>query len=240
MAHTQTAGTHVENPPPTSARGTQAGWARARYRVGQFLQGFAAQITDGEQELIAEILPPPARALFQAMPRDAQRHSLNVLYAVQSAGFHDPDLAVAALLHDAGKVYQAHADARPQVLGLWWRGPLVILEAVAPRVLNRWASPHPQAGWRYLLYRYLHHPALGATAARQAGCSEPACRLIAHHQDIHRQDTHRQDTHRNPQTPARRRSPVATARTHSSNPPAQDPERFRELLGVLQWADSRN
>lgn len=154
----------------------------ARYRVGQFFQGFVAHVTPAELELAAELLGPRAWPLFAAMPTDAQRHSFNVLYDVQTAGFHDVDLAVAALLHDSGKIYQAHNGAPPATLGLWWRGPLVILEAIAPHWLERWATPTPAPTWRHLLHRHLHHPALGAQAARAAGCSEMVCRLIAQHQ----------------------------------------------------------
>jgi hypothetical protein len=141
----------------------------------------------------------------------------------------DRDLAAAALLHDAGKV---RGHARPdeaKVLGLWWRGPLVILERIAPDWLARMASPNPQQGVRHLLYLHIHHPRLGAAAARAAGCSEVCCRLIAHHQDK--------------QLPGKMGMRTASRQcdTHAGAPaPGVYTPRFWELLRILQWADSRN
>jgi hypothetical protein len=155
------------------------------YRVGQFFQGFSARVDAGERQLAAELLPPAALPLFERMPVDAQRHSLNVLYDVQAAGFHDADLCAAALLHDAGKIYEDPVTGATASLGLWWRGPLVVLEYLVPDWLIRWASPNGAHGWRHLLYLHLHHPQVGASAARAAGCSQTTCRLIDRHQDLH-------------------------------------------------------
>jgi hypothetical protein len=114
------------------------------------------------------------------MPADAQRHSLNVLRTLQTAGWNHPDLAVAALLHDAGKMAAAQAGIR---FNLWWRGPLVLLEAFFPVIFWRFASSDPAHGWRYVLYVHQEHPRIGAGWASAAGCSSLACWLIAHHQD---------------------------------------------------------
>ena len=150
------------------------------YRLRQFMNGLRAEVSAAEQELVATYLPPAAYALFQQMPADAQRHSLNVLATIQAAGVADADLAVAALLHDVGKVAAAQAG---HPLNLWWRGPLVLLELGAPWLLRRLAAPNPRGGWRYLLHVHLEHPAIGAAWAEQAGCSPLACWLIGHHQD---------------------------------------------------------
>lgn len=150
------------------------------YRLRQFIGGLRAELSATEQDAVAAQLPPAAHTLFQQMPVDAQRHSFNVLAATQAAGFADADLAVAALLHDVGKVAAAQAG---YPLNLWWRGPLVVLEAVTPRLLRRLAMPTPTGGWRYVLHVHLEHPAIGAAWAEAAGCSPLACWLIAHHQD---------------------------------------------------------
>ncbi len=154
--------------------------SQAVYRVGQFWRGLRAQVTKEEMAAAAAVLPAAARPLFARLPVDARRHSLDVLDALRRAGWDDPDLAVAALLHDAGKLAAADAGVR---IGLWLRGPLVLLEAFAPRLLARMAEPEPRAGWRHALYVHLDHPAIGAAWARAAGCSERACWLIAHHQE---------------------------------------------------------
>lgn len=151
---------------------------RVLYRVGQFWAGLRARVAAEETALAQRILGPRAAALFRAMPVDAQRHSLDVLASLGAAAQTEPALAVAALLHDAGKVAAAHSG-----LGLWLRGPLVLLEALLPGLAAAWALDNPRAGWRYVLYVQTHHPAIGAAWAAQAGCSELACWLIAHHQD---------------------------------------------------------
>lgn len=153
---------------------------RAAYRVGQFWQGLRARVAEEEMAAAAAALPPAAYPLFARQPVDARRHSLDVLDALRRAGWNDPELAVAALLHDVGKL--AAADAGVSI-GLWLRGPLVLLEAFAPRLLAGLARAAPEGGWRYALYVHLEHPAIGAAWARAAGCSETACWLIAHHQD---------------------------------------------------------
>lgn len=152
---------------------------RLGYRISQFWQGLRATVEPEDVARVAELLPPAAFPLFTQMPRDAQRHSLNVLEGVQTAGYQDADLAVAALLHDCGKVAAAQGGVE---LGLWLRGPLVVLEAVLPQVARRLASPLPTSGWRYTLHVQHEHPAIGAEWAAQAGCSALSCWLIANHQ----------------------------------------------------------
>jgi HD domain len=153
--------------------------ARLLYRLRQFWRGLHASVTPAEQALVAQVLPPLAAALFAQLPRDAQRHSLNVLQGVQGAGPVPADLAVAALLHDVGKLAAEQAGVR---INLWLRGPLVLLEAWSPDWLRRQGRADPSTGWRYALYVHFAHPTIGATWAREAGCSSLACWLIAHHQ----------------------------------------------------------
>lgn len=155
-------------------------WTRARYRVAQFLRGVGARIPAEGLAQAAAVLPPDATALFQRMPADVQRHSLNVLGTLQAADPVSPDLAAAALLHDVGKVA---ADDAGAYLGLWLRGPMVLCEAVWPGLLRRLASNRPAPSLRYALFVQEQHPAIGAAWARDAGCSQLTCWLIEHHQD---------------------------------------------------------
>lgn len=138
-----------------------------------------ATVTPEDRKRAALVLPPAALPLFTQMPVDAQRHSLNVLQTLWQAGQRHPDLAVAALLHDCGKIAAAQGGVR---LNLWVRGPLVLLDAFAPRLTTRWASSNPAHGWRYLLYVQREHPAIGAAWAAAAGCTPLSCWLIAQHQ----------------------------------------------------------
>lgn len=150
------------------------------YRLRQFVRGFTAQVSAKDGEVLDQILTPMQRHLFGRMPVDAQRHSLNVLSTLHNAGHTDDDLAVAALLHDVGKVAAMDVGA---YLGIWMRGPMVILETVAPHLLPRLASPQPSPSWRYAIHVQNAHPQIGAVWAQEAGCNALTCWLIAHHQD---------------------------------------------------------
>jgi hypothetical protein len=130
---------------------------------------------------VQQTLPPTALQLFQRMPVDAQRHSLNVLEVLYQQGHTEPALLQAALLHDVGKVAADESGVR---IGLWLRGPLVLLETFAPHRLHDMASPRPKARWRYAIHVHIMHPQIGATWAADAGCSELTCWLIAHHQEV--------------------------------------------------------
>jgi hypothetical protein len=152
---------------------------RTRYRIGQFLHGWRAGVSAQDYARVRQVLGP-ATALFLRMPLDAQAHSLRVLRTLEAEGEVSPDLAAAALLHDVGKVAATDAGA---YLGLWLRGPLVVLEALWPSLLVRLASPEPSASLRYAIYVQAEHPQIGAAWARAEGCTELTCRLIAHHQD---------------------------------------------------------
>ncbi|MCC6165585.1 MAG: hypothetical protein IT329_00015 [Caldilineaceae bacterium] len=183
------------------------------YRLGQFWRGLQARPASADLATARHLLGPQALPLFTAMPADAQQHSFHVLSTLQATGYDQPDLAVAALLHDAGKVAAAQGGV---ALGLWLRGPLVLMERFAPRLLRRWAAD-TGAGWRYALYVHLEHAAIGARWAAAHGCGELACWLIEHHQDVRLEatqvETERQDT--------------------------TGDDRLR-LLAALQWADGAN
>jgi hypothetical protein len=156
--------------------------AQARYRVRQFVRAATARIQPEERAAVEALLPPAALQLFDRMPRDAQRHSINVMQALQSAGMTDPELLTAALLHDVGKVAADEAGVR---INMWLRGPLVLAETFAPQRLARTASDNVHDGWRFALHVHLDHPAIGAAWLAEAGLSPLTCRLVARHQDKH-------------------------------------------------------
>ena len=159
-------------------------WRLWVYRLRQFFVGWRATVQPTELAAALTDLPTPARARFQQLPKDAQRHSLNVLQMLQQqAGAStelSPDLAAAALLHDIGKLAADEAGLR---INVWTRGLLVLAETVTPQLLTRWAAPDVRQGWRYLLYVHQMHPAIGAQWAKEWGCSVLTCWLIEHHQD---------------------------------------------------------
>ncbi len=152
---------------------------RVQLRLRQFVRGLRADVGQEDLRRAARLLPHAAFGLFLLLPTDAQRHSLNVLETLQESGPVDKELAAAALLHDVGKLAAAQAG---HPIGLWMRGPLVLLDAFAPGLCNRWADADPKRGWRHALYVHQEHATIGALWAEEAGCSPRTCRLIAHHQ----------------------------------------------------------
>ncbi|MFO7631536.1 MAG: hypothetical protein R6W76_03295 [Caldilinea sp.] len=163
----------------TSPGRRRAWWQIFLYRVGQFFNGLFASIKDVDEAPAIAVLSPTELVLFRRMPVDARRHSLSVLRTLQQESPVSRDLAVAALLHDVGKVA---ADEAGAYLGLWLRGPIVLTESFAPQWLDRIADVQPSSSLRYALYVQMHHPGIGAQWAQQAGCSDSVCWLIAHHQ----------------------------------------------------------
>ena len=151
----------------------------ALYRVRQFLRAAGAWVRSGEGDggFAARFLPPLAVKLFQAMPRYDQQHALNVCQTLERQGHVERDLLAAALLHDSGK-----SVAQGARVGLWYRVAVVLIRVFWPSLLGRLAKDE-QGSWRRPFYVQVHHAAIGAEAAQQAGCSEITVGLIRHHED---------------------------------------------------------
>lgn len=153
---------------------------RAAYRVRQFLGAIAAYLaplSTGERAEAHAILPERARSLFEAMPRNDQRHSLQVLRTLRARGCDDLALAQAALLHDAAKAEGG--------ITLLHRVAIVLLKAFRPAWLAGWrerAAPE-RRDLRYPFWAHMNHPALGAHLAAETGCLPQAVMLIRRHQD---------------------------------------------------------
>ena len=106
------------------------------------------------------ILPEGAVALFESMPVADRRHGIDVAERLLRSGHDDRDLLAAALLHDAAKGHQ---------MRLWHRVAGVLLDAVAPSLLRRLASPDVSS-WRHPFHLYLHHGPMSAALCVEAGC----------------------------------------------------------------------
>jgi len=139
------------------------------YRAHQFRRALGARPGPEDLRLVERLLTPPQRALFLAMsPRD-QRHGVATLRLLCNQAERSPDLAVAALLHDAGKGYiRLHERV------------LYVLLASFPRLLDRVERQGAQ-GVRSALYRSRRHAQAGASLAEGAGAGPDAVRLIRLH-----------------------------------------------------------
>lgn len=150
--------------------------ASARYRIAQGLSHLRPVPPSAGDLLLAEqILSARQFALFRSMPQQDQRHHCCVAARLTAEGQVDPDLLQAALLHDAGKF---DGSRGPNVAE---RTMVVLLASVAPGLLARLSREDHR--WNRGLYLAVHHPALGAQIAGEAGCNVRVQWLIAHHGD---------------------------------------------------------
>lgn len=138
------------------------------HRVTQLVGHLTARVSAADLALAHEILPPSAWALFDGMPVADQRHGLDVAGRLLTRGIDDRDVLAAALLHDVAKGTR---------LRVWHRVGGVLLAAVAPRALNRLATPEP-ASRGYPWHLFLHHAELSAQVARDAGLTERTAAFI--------------------------------------------------------------
>lgn len=147
----------------------------AIHRLRQGLRALFAFARPVELDLAARYLKPQQLALFRSMRRGEQLHSLNVLRAVLAQGDTPPDLAVAALLHDVGK------SRHP--LAVWQKTAVVLVRAFAPDLFRRLSQRDPSDFLARPFVVAVRHPTWGADMLAQAGASDAAIWLVAHHQD---------------------------------------------------------
>ncbi len=154
----------------------------ARYRVAQFGQALWATVAPIDEAYVRQQLsvaaePAALFRLFHEMPRVERFHGVRTCRALERQGFTDPELLIAALLHDAGK-----GLTPPK---LWERVLVVLVERFLPRLAVRWresGSVHgalrgPRRG--FVVRRY--HAHWGATLAAEAGAPIRAVSLIRDH-----------------------------------------------------------
>ena len=150
---------------------TSSGPLRAiRVRVGQVGYSLAARLAPADDSLLAA-LSPAERALFDSMRPADRAHGLRVARRVQVAGYGDPRLLKAALLHDVGKaghgIHLPHRVAR------------VLLTALTPQEFGRIAAT--DRGWHEPFYALAHHAAIGADLLAAAGSDPLTVALVRSH-----------------------------------------------------------
>jgi hypothetical protein len=145
------------------------------YRTRQFGQALHPRaLTEADLAQAKEILTPKQLMLFSRLQPSEQIHSLRVLTTLQSGSVSHPDLFIAALLHDIGKIRYP--------LRLWQRIFIVLVKAIWPNHGKAWGKYQPK-GWRTPFVIAVQHPAWGADLALKAGVSPLASNLIRKHQE---------------------------------------------------------
>ena len=142
------------------------GWWTTKVR--QAGRHVAGRVSGPEWSELAAWLSPPQLALFETMHPADQRHGLDVAALLRADGHHDPELLLAALLHDCSKGRSVRLPHRVA----WSLG-----ERYGERVHDLLA---PLPGFRAAFGRLRDHADDSARLARQAGCSERTAELIRH------------------------------------------------------------
>jgi len=141
-------------------------------RLRQGVRALTAWIRPVDEALAASVLPPGLLALFYRLRRSEQIHSLRVLRTLRAAGEDDPDLMVAALLHDVGKTIGPFS--------LPERVLVVLVRKFAPALYSRWGAGEPR-GWTRPFAISLRHPEWSAQMVAAAGGSPRAVALCRRH-----------------------------------------------------------
>lgn len=149
-------------------------WTRARYRIAQFFTTCWTSLRPVDVAYAARHLDPELLRLFRRMPRAEQHHGIAICRALEAQEHTDPDLLIASLLHDVGKI-----QAPPR---LWDRVIAVLGEYFAPQRAAHWSAGEPRGLRRGFVVRR-RHPEWGAALTRQAGATPRVVALILHHHD---------------------------------------------------------
>ena len=152
----------------------QSGLVRAWKRFMQGIRAIFAFALPVDQAAAADILSPELYDLFCRMRRSEQIHSLRMMTALRDAGHDQPDLLVAALLHDVGKSRYR--------LTLIDRVLIVLVKYGTPKVFAQW-SAGDAVGWRRRFVIGAKHAAWSAEDMADAGASVLAASLARRHMD---------------------------------------------------------
>ena len=143
-----------------------AGWWATRTR--QAWRYVFGRVSVPERDALATRLSERQLALFDSMHRADKRHGLDVARLLERDGHGDPDLLLAALLHDCSK---------GSGVGLPHRVAWSLGERYGDGVLDLFAH---LPGFRPAFGRLETHAEESADLALRAGCSERAAELIRH------------------------------------------------------------
>ena len=146
-----------------------AGWWSPKIR--QASRHVFGRVSSSEHAQLESTLTTAQLTLFDSMHRADQRHGLDVRDTLRGEGYDDPELLLAALLHDCSKGPGVRLPHRVA----WSLG-----ERYGERVLDAFARV---PGFRAAFERLRHHDRASASLALEAGCSERTAELIRHQAD---------------------------------------------------------
>ena len=124
---------------------------------------------------VTAVLAPEELTLFQRFSLSDQQHGFRVLGTLHRAGYTQPALLKAALLHDVGKTRYE--------LTVWERSLAVLLAMVWPQRVDVWGQGEAK-GWQRPFVIKAQHPAWGAEMVAAIGGEALAVALIRRHQDV--------------------------------------------------------
>lgn len=131
-----------------------------------------------ELEQVQAKLSEEQMVLFMQMQPGEKNHALTMYHRLVEQDENNPDLLVAALLHDVGKTRYT--------LNLLERTMVVLAKAAVPGQAHQWGNPPHNAwealpGWQKPFVVAEQHPAWGAELAHNAGISALTETLIRKH-----------------------------------------------------------
>ena len=164
---------------------------RLTYRFRQFFFALAAKPSKEEIEIVNQTLSPELQKIFYQLQSSDQKHSIEIFIKLKAQGEKDPDLLMAALLHDVGKCLFP--------LRLWERVMIVLGQMLFPDIVNKWGRGNVD-GWKRPFVIARQHAQWGADLAKSAGASPLSVYLIRHHQDeLNTNRKEEKDIQENPQ-----------------------------------------
>lgn len=146
----------------------------ALYRIRQGLWRLWGIFKPVDEQAAAAVLTPELLALFRRMPKGDRLHSLRVMERLRAQGHDQPDLLVAALLHDSGK-----SRCR---FTLFDRTLAVLAKVFLPGLYARHADAEPRGLWRAIPIAE-QHPRWSAEDMAAAGAGPLAVTLARRHQE---------------------------------------------------------